>query len=145
MSDRTNTIREELLALRNPNGLINPAAAVQWAKRNKKSALHSALTWDDGVAADRYRVWEVRELIAIHIVDAHGGRQFVALSIDRPTGGYRPINEVMARVDLREVMLADALDELKRVQTRFNQLTELSEVWQAADKVSERLRKPKAA
>jgi hypothetical protein len=147
MSDRTDGISVELLRLKNDNGVINPAEVVKWARRNKKSHIHAALEWNDDVAAERYRVWQVRALISVHIVDPEGGRRFVSLSIDRKhdgSNGYRAMDDVVARQDLREVMLADALADLERVQARYTKLTELEPVWAAAGSVRER-RRPKAA
>ena len=138
MSDRTDSISSELMALKDDDGKINPSKVVKWARRNTRSQLHAALTWDDAVAGEKYRIWEVRSLIAVHIVDNDGGRRFVSLSIDRHEGGYRPIGEVLERVDLREVMLADALADLKRVEQRYKNLSELSEVWQATHRVDRR-------
>jgi len=148
MSDRTDGIGAELLKLKNEDGIINPAAAVKWARRNTKSHLHAALEWDDDVAAERYRVWQVRALISVHIVDADGGRRFVSLSIDRKhdgSNGYRSLDDIVARQDLREIMLSDALADLERIQERYKKLTELEPVWQQADTVRERRRKPRAA
>ena len=143
MSDRTDTIAAELLALKSGDGVINPKAAVQWARENPKSKLYDSLEWDDDVAAERYRVWQVRALISVHVVDADGGRRFVSLTIDRKhdgSNGYRSLEDVVARPDLREVMLADALAELERIQTRYKRLTELEPVWAKAEAVRSRRR-----
>lgn len=148
MSDRTDGISAELLKLKNADGIINPTEVVKWAKRNTKSHLHANLEWDDAVAGDRYRVWQVRALISVHIVDADGGRRFVSLSIDRKhdgSNGYRPLDEVIARQDLREVMLADALADLERIQARYTKLTELAPVWEGAARVRERRSRKAAA
>ena len=139
MSDRTDKIAIELLALRDQEGRINPAHVVQWARKNKRSHIHGVLTWDDAVAAERHRIWEVRALISVHIRDANGGRQFVSLSIDRQEGGYRPMSEVLNDKDFRQQLLDDALAELRRVEARYKSLTELSEVWQATHRL-ERLK-----
>jgi len=136
MSDRTNAIADELLALKSESGVINPAAAVEWARKNKKSTLHANLEWDDSIAGERWRVSQVRQLIAVHITDPDGGRRFVSLSIDRKhdgSNGYRSLDDVVGRPDLREVMLRDALADLERVQARYSKLTELQPVWDAAD------------
>ena len=138
MSDRTNAIADELLALKNETGVINPAAAVAWARENKKSTLHANLEWDDGIAGERWRVSQVRQLIAIHIVDAEGGRRFVSLSIDRKhdgSNGYRSLEDIVGRPDLREIMLKDALADLERMQERYKKLSELEPVWQQAEAV----------
>ena len=147
MSERTDGIAGELLKLKNDNGVINPAGAVEWARTHKKSLLHASLEWDDAIAGERHRQWQVRQLISVHIVDAEGGRRFVSLSIDRKhdgSNGYRSLEDVVARPDLREVMLRDALADLERIQERYKKLTELEPVWQRAAEVRER-RRPKAA
>ena len=148
MSDRTNAIADELLALKNETGVINPAAAVAWARENKKSTLHANLEWDDGIAGERWRVSQVRQLIAIHIVDPDGGRRFVSLSIDRRhdgSNGYRSLDDVVARPDLREIMLRDALLDLERIQERYKKLTELQPVWEAAEQTRQKRSRKAAA
>jgi hypothetical protein len=139
MSHRIDTIAAELLALRTEQGVINPSEVVQWARDNADSRLHGALTWDDEAAAERYRIWQVRALISVHIIDTDGGRKFVSLSIDREgTGGYRPIAEVMDDETFRDILLKDALAELERVRKRFEKLTELANVWEEIHKVKRR-------
>jgi hypothetical protein len=148
MSDRTDGIATELLKLKNGNGVINPAKAVEWAAKNTKSHLHAALEWDNTVAGERWRISQVRQLIAVHIVDAEGGRRFVSLSVDRKhdgSNGYRELGDVIGRSDLREIMLKDALAELERVQDRYKKLSELQPVWDAAEQARARRRPAKAA
>lgn len=135
MSDRSDAIGAELLALRDENGLINAQGAVQWARSNCQSHLHAALVWDDAIAGERYRVWQVRQLISVNIVDAHGDRQFVSLSVDRASGGYRPIADVMSQAELRDIMVSDALADLEKMEKRYQKLTELSRIWVEAGKV----------
>ncbi len=132
MSHRTQTIEDELLALRDEHGLINVNTAHDWAQVNNNSRLHAELVWDDAVAGKRYRLWQLRSLIAVTLVDKSGDRRFVSLSIDRVTGGYRSIDDIVQRVDLRETMLADSLAELERLRRKYEHLTELSGVWAAA-------------
>ena len=138
MSDRTDGIAVELLKLKNDNGVINPTEVVKWARTNKKSHLHGSLEWDDSVAGERWRLWQVRALISVHIVDADGGRRFVSLSIDRKhdgSNGYRPLDDIIGRPDLRAIMLRDALADLERIQARYAKLSELAPVWEQADQV----------
>lgn len=148
MSKRLDTITDELLALKTNQGVINPSEVVQWARHNPGSRLHSALTWDNEAAAERYRIWQVRTLISVHIVDVEGGRKFVSLSVDRTgghSGGYRPLSEVMEDETLRDVLLKDAFTELERVQKRFAKLKELAGVWEEIHKVRRRRTIAKAA
>jgi hypothetical protein len=138
MSDRTDKLADELLALKNESGIINPAEAVRWARANTGSRLHAQLEWDDAVGAERYRVWQVRTLISVHVVDPDGGRRFVSLSIDRRhdgSNGYRELSDIVGQPNLREIMLKDALADLERMQERYKKLSELEPVWQQADAV----------
>lgn len=131
------TIRAELLALKDKNGLIVPERAIAWAKKNRNSKLHGALEWDDSKAGHAYRLWQIRHLVSIHVVTVEGRREVVSLSIDRPSpgGGYRALGDVLPRPDLREVLLSDALADLDRVQLKYEDLRELSKVWAEKDKV----------
>jgi hypothetical protein len=141
MNERLDTIAAELLALRTDLGVINPSEVVQWAREHADSRLHGALMWDNDIAAERYRIWQVRSLISVHVVDVDGGRKFVSLSIDRAgghSGGYRPIADVMDDETLRAVLLKDAMDELERVKKRFARLTELAAVWEEVNKAKRR-------
>lgn len=139
MSEHTDRLRDELLALRGNDGLIDPAHCVSWAGENPKSDLHAALCWDDAVAAQRYRIWQVRTLIAIKIVDAEGVREFVSLSTDRTRGGgYREAADVLHNDDLMEILLSDGLDELERLRRRFGMVPKLAPVWTALERTIER-------
>jgi hypothetical protein len=148
MSDRTNAIADELLKLKNKNGIINPSEAVSWARKNPGSQLHGSLEWDDAVAGERWRVAQVRQLIAVHIVDPQGERRFISLSIDRKhdgSNGYRELGDVIGRPNLRSIMVADALADLERVQARYSRLSELQPVWDAADQARQKRPARKAA
>lgn len=139
------TIAAELLALRNKDGMIEAPKVVQWARRHTKSRLYHVLEWDNEVAGEKHRIWQVRQLIAVHVVDAEGSRQAVSLSIDRRVGGYRHLDDIMPRQNLREVMLQDALDELERVEAKYKRLQELEQVWIATHEVRETRGRRKAA
>lgn len=138
-SIRTRQITAELEALRDAEGLIHAQAAVKWARRNRRSALHNFLEWDDSVAAERYRVDQVRGFIQVHISDTLGFRKYVSLSIDRQaSGGYRPVPDVLSRQDLRSVMLGDAIDDLDRLRRLYVSLKELQPVWDCIDRLKPR-------
>jgi hypothetical protein len=145
MTAYSGAIAAELLALQTEDGLIHPAGAVRWARANPASKLYGALEWNDAVAAEAYRVGQVRSLIAICVVDASGDRTLISLSPDRVAGGYRPISDVLAAADLRDIMLTDALSELDRVKKKYDRLVELAQVWQAAEVAKARRGRKRAA
>ena len=130
-------IRDELLALKNDQGLIIVEQAVDWARDNPGSSLHGALEWDDSKAAHEHRLWQIRRLVAINCVYENGERQIISLSIDRSRGGggYRDLDEVLPIKSLREILLDDALKELERIRLKYQRLSELAEVWAAKDVV----------
>ena len=141
MSERTKRITAELERLRDKSGMINASRAVKWARRNPRSALHEYLEWDDEIAAEKYREDQIRSFVQIHIVDPLGFRQYVSLSIDRrPGGGYRPVQDVLSRQDLRSIMLNDALDDLDRMRRLYVSLKELGPIWDCIDRL-----RPKSA
>lgn len=130
-----NTVKEELEALCGDE-LLRADDVVSWAKAHPESALHSQFEWDDAKAAHEHRVWQARRLIALHIVTDAGDRRMISLVIDRTKGGgYRAIEDVTASPDLRAIMLADALAELKRVRRKYERLKELSRVFAEVDRV----------
>ena len=135
------SIKNDLLGVqgRNKNGVLDVSEAHDWAKSNPGSALHGALDWDDPHAAHAHRLWQIRQLIQIHVVDERGAPMMVSLTIDRVAGGgYRTIEDIGRVPDLRAIMLADAFAELERVRARYDRVAELAEVWAKADEVRKR-------
>lgn len=135
------SIQDELEAIMNAgNGLLKPSEALEWARAHPKSALYSQIEWDRDKAAYEHQIWQIRRLIAIHIITPERARQTISLSIDRvrPGGGYRDVDGVMQDVSLRAVALADALRDLERIRARYTHLHELARIWDELDKVKAR-------
>lgn len=135
------TIREELLQIKGTNDLLLAEDVVSWAAKHPSSALYSSLEWNNKKAADKYRLWQARQLIAIHVISEDGDRRLVSLSIDRKDGGgYRNVDDVLPVPSLREILLDDALKELERLQAKYERLTELAKVWEETAVVKKRRR-----
>lgn len=126
-------------------GLLQPQTVVNDA-RPLESPLHSRFEWDDSVAGEQFRIWQARQLIRVSVeLIAGTGKKvdvFVSLSTDREkeAGGYRVMAEVLTDTQMREQMLADALDELETFREKYRRLRELASVW-AAIKTVRRKRK----
>ncbi len=130
------SIRDELLAIQkaDPDNILHASDAVEWARDNPASALYAAIEWNDEKAANEHRLWQVRRLVQLHVMSDDMTPQLVSLTFDRTQGGgYRSISDVVKMPDLREIMLRDALEELGRVQKKYERVAELAAVWQAAD------------
>lgn len=136
----------ELKTLADKNqGLLLPEDVVQ-AARKESSPLHSKFEWDDGAAAERYRLWQARCLISVSVEYITTGTKqiqtkvFVSLSTDRKTGGYRTFVDVVADDDQRTQMIQDSLDAMVHFQEKYKRLSELQEVFKAMDRTKKKLR-----
>ena len=141
------SIRDELLALMDadPDRMLHPRRIVEWARTHHGSALYKAIEWDDEKAAEEYRLSQVRSLIKMHVITDEHEPQMVSLSFDRAKGGgYRDIDDVLQDRDLSKIMLRDALDDLQRVQKRYERVAELTSVWVSVEDIRRRIKKPKA-
>lgn len=141
------TIKSEILALKGRTGeKLHAGQVIDWARAHPNSRLHRAIEWNDAKAAADYRLWQVRQLIQVHVVDEDDAPIFVSLSVDRTAGGgYRAISDVLKSRTLSEVMFSDAAEELKRVREKYELVDGLMEVWRAVDKVNNRRARKKAA
>lgn len=124
-----------------PNKLLKPKAVVEAAEA-PTSPLHHFFTWDDNLAAEKWRLWEARDLIASFTVYSEevntDVRVLVNLPEDRKHGeGYRWTTEVMARPDLREQYVEAALADLNRVRTKYQHVERLNKAWDVIDEVNE--------
>jgi hypothetical protein len=132
------------------NGILTPEAVVESAE-NKNSPLHKYFEWDDNAAAHAYRLIQARKVLEMTVAYLPGKtgagydkpvRVYVSLSPDRTLedGGYRDIVTVLKDDNLRSQLLRDALDELERVQSKYEMLTELTEVFIAIRKVRKKIK-----
>lgn len=127
-------VRAELLAIKaaSPDGLLHTQIAVDWANANPASALHQRLDWDNETAGNNWRLHQMRHLIEYHVVTESGAPEVISLQVDRSNGGgYRGIAE--ARVDMADIMMREALRDLRRVRMRYGHIKKLQKVWKEID------------
>ena len=124
-------------------GVLRPVDVVAEAKK-KVSPLHKCFEWNDGKAAQEYRLWQARELIRVSVCVLPGSdetfRVYASLKGDRktPGGGYRTLADVLRMPDLRRQLLAEALEELHVFEEKYRRLTELAPIFTAARTVRKR-------
>lgn len=146
MKQRESAIRDELIRIAQAyGGELKPEVVVKEA-RVETSPLHHSFDWDDGEAAENWRIHQARQLIRVTVTfEAVSNdklipcRVFVSLTPDREKGGagYRLTSDVMSDTEHRQQMLADAKDEMNRFRAKYRALTELAEVFAAMDRVAE--------
>lgn len=132
--------RKELDEIRRRDGGVLHAASVVEYARDPEAAIHSWFTWDDNEAAEAFRLVQARNLIRydirVVVPSREPVRYHVSLTTDRTKGGgYREMTKVLSDREQRAVLLRDALSELERLRTKYQTLTELVPVWDAAQRV----------
>jgi len=134
------TIAEEIGEIRRLHrGVIDPVDVVEYA-RNPETELHRHFEWDDSAAAEEYRLWQARHIIArvtvIPSEDIGPVRAYVSLVSDRVKGGgYRAIENVFRNPRMREELLDRAMAEAEAWHKRYEQLTELSPIFAGIEQV----------
>lgn len=134
-------IAEELARLGSKgDGILYPEDVVRAAK-STKSPLHNHFDWNDGVAAEKWRLEQARRLIRVYVtvIDADGPKEirgYVSLSPDRMgKGGYRTMVDVLKNIRMRGQLLDDAIDDLQRLRTKYRALKELADVFAAISEI----------
>lgn len=129
------SVASELERIRRLNGdTLHAPAVVSWARKNPDSELHKKFEWDDTEAAQKYRLVQAHGIIIQVRVTAEkedGGKIRVPVwsHMRSERGqGYRLTSEVMSDEHFRAQLLGQARSDLVRVQTKYKELEELSEV-----------------
>ena len=141
MSDK---IKQELEYISDQNnGVLRPIDVIEYAK-DENTALHNCFEWDDSKAAHEHRLWQARQVIRVHVTVLPGSndpvRAYVSLKTDRYAsgGGYRTISAVLQDKNMRDQMLREALEEFSVYEDKYNRLSELKPIFNAAKKVRQK-------
>lgn len=115
-----------------------PEQIVEYARQNVDSELHKCFTWDNTVAAEKYRLYEARQISRNLIVVRKEGNKpepirCRALMRTSTTSGYKPILKIMRNEDEYANLLAMAKAELHTFERKYQTLanSELREVFAA--------------
>lgn len=140
-------VGETLDAIRETEGSGFTPESVVHAARSKRSPLHAAFTWDDGEAAEKYRLTEASYLIRTVVVVVHDDergedreeRAFVPVTVrDADESRYLPIVDVISDDDYRRQHAERLLSELIAVRRRGQDFKEFARVWTAIDAAAKR-------
>lgn len=126
--------------MREHGSLLRPVDVVEYA-RNPETALHECFEWDDGKAAEKFRLFQARQLIRVRIrlqgASVQKIRAFVSLTPDRKVagGGYRAIESVVAIEAYWQQLRNDVRREYLIFKRKFEVLPEWRAVFATADAV----------
>lgn len=128
------TAGNELQRIYERDGVIEPETVVA-ESRTPSAPLHSCFEWDDEKAAHKYRITQAQNIIrAIVVVDeAKQPETRAFVNVQRE---YHPVSVVVRNPEKREILLQNALSELRWFERKYNTLHELSNVFAAIEEVT---------
>ena len=128
------TAGNELQRIYERDGVIEPETVVEESE-NPSAPLHSCFEWDDEKAAHKYRITQAQNIIrAIVVVDeAKQPETRAFVNVQRE---YHPVSVVVRNPEKREILLQNALNELRWFERKYNTLQELSAVFSAIEEVT---------
>ncbi len=132
---------EELAAL-SETGMPKPDKVVEFAA-DENTHLHRCFEWNDGKAAEKYRLDQARKQISMYVmvVQSPTGpvkiRAFQSLPSDRQAGnGYRKTTDILQDQELVAELVRSAMNDLAVVKQRYEAVAALAPVWEVADRVA---------
>ena len=120
------------------------AQSVLDASRDEDALLHPCFEWDDAIGAEKYRLEQSKLLIGdiVRVVvrnenETKQARAFISVtpSQTRKPNTYQPMAQVMSVDETREIVLKNALMELKWFRRKYEELTELASLFVEIDKL----------
>lgn len=128
-------------------GELTPTDVLEDA-RNNNSPLHSFFEWSDTEAAEQYRLQQarglIRSVVAIYVDEKSPAvRTKAYVHINEPGAPhYREAAHAMSQKKTRDMVLQRAWRELQQWRTRYKDLKQFSELFEAMDETAAKL--PKA-
>lgn len=102
--------------------------------RKKNSELHKCFEWNDGIAAEKYRLNQARRLIQLLVVTPKDVSTPVrAFQISSERNKYKPIREFFLDNNEYVALLERAKSELRYIRNRYKSIAELESVFEAID------------
>jgi hypothetical protein len=126
-------------------GELTPKDVVDDA-RNPNSPLHSFFEWDDGEAAEQYRLQQARGLIravvAVYVGDEKPAvRHKAYVHINEPAAPhYRETSHALSLSKTRQMVLQRAWRELQAWKQRYKDLKEFSDLFEVIDEVEKHIK-----
>lgn len=132
-------LRKEMKGELTPDDVVKDA-------RNPNSPLHSFFEWDDGAAADQYRLNQarglIRSVVAIYVSDdkpAIRTRAYVHVA-EPGAQHYRETTHALSQAKTRKLVLQRAWNELQGWRERYRDIKEFSELIVVIDETLQKLK-----
>ena len=135
---------EELTAI---HGTVTPKIILE-DSRDESAPLHPCFEWNDGKAAEAFRLQQAREILVCLQVTVESGekeietRAFVNIADqEEKNGAFIAVGAALSQEETRQAVLTRALAELAYFKRKYENLVELSEVFSAIDRAAKKIKK----
>lgn len=142
---KAETAAAELQRIEQEHGEVTPRILLD-ESTPEDAVMHPCYEWDDEKAADKYRLWQSRNILScltITYVDVERPeakqievRAYQNVSDER-NGRFLNVQTAMAQTSTRETVLMNALKELAMFRKKYADLSELSKVISVIDEIIE--------
>ncbi len=124
------TILKALRQLEKQHGVIRPADLVEYA-RPEDSRLHSLFEWDDAKAAQKYRLWEARQIIVNVYININESKvqAFQNIVVTTPKGktqGYYSTQKILSKEEMRKQLIETCKQEAMYFFNKWKLISELT-------------------
>lgn len=123
---------EEIMEICEDLDSASPQAVLERA-RDESSELHKCFTWDDSIAAEKWRISEARLVtrqLVIKEVEVPKDRPEIRLFYKTDNeSGYKPTEIIVRKEDEYKKLLASAYAELRAFKRKYSMLKELQEIF----------------
>lgn len=116
---------------------VKPKQIAGYAEEHPESELHKCFTWDNDIAADKYRLFEARQIqcnlkITYTKDDSESKPQMIRAFFrtdTKPESGYKQTVNILRNENEYQGMLLVAKNELKSFERKYAMLTELEDIF----------------
>ena len=124
---------EEIMEICDDIESASPQAILEKA-RDETTELHKCFTWDDSIAAEKWRINEARLVtrqLVIKEVEVPKDRPEIRLFYKTDNeSGYKPTHIIVQQEDEYKQLLARAYSELRAFKRKYSMLKELQEIFE---------------
>lgn len=103
--------------------------------KDKNSELHKCFTWDNTEAAEKWRLFQARQVVCnlkITVIE-HETPKPTSLRVFYKTdniSGYKPTKLIVKKPDEYEALVKRCRNELMAIKQKFHNISEYEEIWE---------------
>ena len=133
-------VGEEIEKIEAEKGVVTARDIVDRA-RPKNSPIHDLFEWDNKIAAEKWRLHTATQVLCCLVKtdeDSTPQKAYVNIEVKEATktGIYANIKKAMSDAETREVVLQNALNELKAFKAKYSHLSELAKIFEEIENLT---------